>query len=106
MRDFFINSQTDETVISESCSELIKTINTDIGYDQKELNSTSSEDLFILRKAIYSYLKSPNLKKRNPNYLKLFKRINDELKIRKLLEDERRNKIFGKVIKRNKFFYF
>ena len=107
MRDFYINSkqdQIDETLISESCSELIKTINTDIGYNQEELDSTSSEDLFILRKAIYSYLKSPNLKKRNPNYLRLFKKINQELRIRKLIEDEKKNQFFKKVINKDLIF--
>lgn len=57
--------------------------NTDIGYDHTEIAATSTEDLLVLRRAIYSYLKSPNLKKRNPNYLKVFKRINEELKLRK-----------------------
>ena len=88
MRDFFTISQTDESLISESCSEII---NTDIGYNQKELDATSTDDLVILRRAIYSYLKSPTLKKRNPNYLKLFKRIKDELKTRKSLEEGKSN---------------
>ena len=59
-------------------------MNTNIGYEKEELKKTSTDDLLILRKAIYSYLKSPNLKKRNPNYLKLFKRLEEEIKTRNI----------------------
>ena len=90
MRDFFLtNHQTDDSFISESISEIV---NTDIGYNQEELDATTTDDLLVLRRAIYSYMKSPTLKKRNPNYLKLFKRINEELKERKVLEEEKTGK--------------
>jgi hypothetical protein len=62
---------------------------TDIGYSQDEIIATSTEDLLVLRKAIYSYLKCPNLKKRNPNYLKVFKRINEELRKRKAINPQK-----------------
>lgn len=65
--------------------------NTDIGYNQDEIKATTTEDLIMLRKAIFSYLKSPILKKRNPNYLKLFKRINEELQKRKLTQEEKQS---------------
>jgi len=81
-----INSKYEENSIIEYSSE---PINTDIGYSQDEIIATSTEDLIMLRKAIYSYLKSPNLKKRNPNYLKVFKRINEELKKRKLKPEDK-----------------
>merc|ERR1712151_408433 len=82
---FFSTTLADETIISESTE-----VNTDIGYDKEELNNTTTEDLLILKRAIYSYLKSPNLKKRNPNYMKLFKRINEELKRRKGTQEEKK----------------
>merc|ERR1711957_494794 len=90
MRDFFFtNQQTDDSFISDSITEIV---NTDIGYNQEELDATTTDDLLVLRRAIYSYMKSPTLKKRNPNYLKLFKRINEELKERKVLEEEKTGK--------------
>lgn len=82
MKDYFMSqtqAQNDENQISENTIEII---NTDIGYNNEELKATSTDDLIVLRRAIYSYLKSPNLKKRNPNYLKLFRRLNEELKNR------------------------
>ena len=91
MRDFFTTCQNDETFISEITTEIV---NTDIGYNQEELDATPTDDLMVLRTAIYSYLKSPTLKKRNPNYLKLFKRINEELNRRKLLEEDKTVKKF------------
>ena len=63
--------------------------NTDIGYSQDEIIATSTEELLVLRKAIYSYLKCPNLKKRNPNYLKVFKRINEDLRKRKAINPQK-----------------
>jgi hypothetical protein len=95
MRDSFFITQNDDTFISESSTEIK---NTDIGYNHEELAATSTEDLIVLRKAIYSYLKSPTLKKRNPNYLKLFQRLNEELKTRKLTDKDKINMIFDKVI--------
>jgi len=67
----------------------IEKANTDVGYDKDEIKQTSTQDLIMLRKATFSYLKSPNLKKRNPNYLKLFKRITEELHKRKLTQEEK-----------------
>merc|ERR1712032_102915 len=85
MRDSILISQNDDTLISENMPEII---NTDIGYNHEELQATPSDDLLVLRRAIYAYLKSPNLKKRNPNYLKLFRRLNEELKNRNLTEKD------------------
>ena len=56
--------------------------NTFIGFDQTEINKTSTEDLLSLRKAVYGYLKSTKLKKRNGNFMEVFYRINNELKKR------------------------
>merc|ERR1712032_444276 len=89
MRDSILISQNDDTLISENMPEII---NTDIGYNHEELQATPSDDLLALRRAIYSYLKSPNLKKRNPNYLKLFRRLNEELKIRNLTDKDKTKK--------------
>jgi len=86
---FFTNQQTDDSYISENITEIV---NTDIGYNQEELDAQTTDDLLVLRRAIFAYLKSPTLKKRNPNYLKLFKRINVEIKKRKILEDEKLDK--------------
>ena len=61
----------------------IESNNTYIGYDKNEIAATPTEELIILKRAIYSYLKSPTLKNKNPNYLKVFKRMNEELKTRK-----------------------
>ncbi len=90
------NFLSESEIEAEINSEII---NTDIGYNDEELKASTTEDLIVLRKAIFSYLKSPNLKKRNPNYLKLFKRINEELKIRNLIEDNK-SKSNKKVIKK------
>mgnify|MGYP000878440859 CR=1 FL=1 len=89
MGDSIIFNKNDDTLFSEITPEII---NTDIGYNHEELKATSTEDLIVLRRAIFSYLKSPNLKKRNPNYLKLFRRLNEELKNRNLTENELINK--------------
>lgn len=88
MNDSFSNyCVNNETFLSNDNKNENK--NTDIGYNQEEINATSTEDLIIIRKAIFAYLKSPNLKKRNPNYVKAFKRINEELKKRKIKEEEK-----------------
>lgn len=81
--------QSEETFSSESNLE---TENTDIGYSKDEIKATSTEDLLTLRGAILSYLKSATLKRRNPNYLKVFKRINKELLKRKAFNTEKPNK--------------
>lgn len=53
--------------------------NTFIGFDEKEINKTSTEDLLLLRRPVYAYIKSTKLKKRNANFIEVFKRINREL---------------------------
>ncbi len=62
---------------------------TDIGYSQDEIAKSTNEELIIISRAIHSYFHSRNLKKRNPNYMKAFKRINEELKKRKLNNQEK-----------------
>lgn len=98
MKDSIIVFKNEETLLNENAIELIKT---DIGYNNEELKATSLDDLLILKRAIYYYLKSPNLKKRNPNYLKLYKRIIEELRERNPL-GQKQNSKSEKVI--NKFY--
>lgn len=56
--------------------------NTFIGFDNEEITRTSSEDLVRIRKSVYAYITSPNLKKRNADFIDCFKRISRELKAR------------------------
>ena len=98
MRDFYLEN--DDTLFCENTPEIF---NTDIGYNHEELKATPTDDLLVLRKAIFAYLKSPNLKKRNPNYLKLFRRLNEERKSRSSAEKDKFNKnkdkVFFKIFK-------
>jgi hypothetical protein len=55
---------------------------TDIGFDMAEIKQNSTEDLLMLRRSIYDYLNAKNLKKRNPKYMDVYKRINKELSLR------------------------
>jgi hypothetical protein len=55
---------------------------TEVGFDEQELLSTKSEDLSNIKAALYSYLKSKKLKKRNANYKNLYSRVCKELKRR------------------------
>lgn len=51
----------------------------DLGYESDELAVTTSEDLIILKNAIINHLKSSKIKKRNPSFYLLLKRINNEV---------------------------
>jgi len=59
--------------------------NTFIGFDQEEIEKTSTNELLMVRKHVYEYLKSTKLKKRNANFIEVFKRINKELRTRNIL---------------------
>jgi hypothetical protein len=56
--------------------------NTFIGFDEKEIKQTSTEELFIIRKAVSGYLSSKKLKRRNANFKEVYGRINQELRSR------------------------
>jgi hypothetical protein len=56
--------------------------NSFIGFEQEEIDQTETEDLLTIRRAVYGYLKSNKLKKRNANFMEVFCRINRELKKR------------------------
>jgi hypothetical protein len=56
--------------------------NSFIGFEQEEIDQTETEDLLTIRRAVYGYLKSKKLKKRNANFMEVFCRINRELKKR------------------------
>jgi hypothetical protein len=58
--------------------------NSFIGFDQDEIENTTNDDLLTIKRAIYKYLKSTKLKKRNANFMEVFYRINKEIKKRKL----------------------
>jgi len=62
-----------------------------VGFDQQEIEKSSNEDLLYIRYVIDSYLKNPNLKKRNIDFKKVFYRIEKELKLRR--KNELENKI-------------
>ena len=53
--------------------------NTFIGFDQEEILKSETEDLLTIRRAVYGYLKSTKLKKRNANFMAVFHRLNKEL---------------------------
>lgn len=63
--------------------------NTFIGFDLEEIKKTSSSDLLMIRKPIYAYLKSTKLKKRNANFIDVFKRINNELRERNIIPSKK-----------------
>jgi hypothetical protein len=65
------------------CFKLNFYTNTFVGFDDKEIEKTSDEDLILMRKDIYLYLTNRRLKKRNSNFKNVFYRINKELKMRK-----------------------
>ncbi len=78
--------------------------NTFIGFDQYEIENTSTPDLLMIRKPVYQYLKSTKLKKRNANFIDVFKRINKELRDRNVIKERPLKKVvFGlkKKIKLN-----
>jgi hypothetical protein len=56
--------------------------NTFIGFDEKEIKQTSTEELFVIRKAVSGYLNSKKLKRRNANFKEVYRRINQELRSR------------------------
>jgi len=56
--------------------------NSFIGFRQEEIDQTETEDLLTIRRAVYGYLKSKKLKKRNANFMEVFCRINREIKKR------------------------
>ncbi len=59
--------------------------NTFIGFDEEEIKTTSTEDLLLIRGAVYGYLSSKKLKRRNANFKEVFERISEELADRKVL---------------------
>lgn len=60
--------------------------NTFVGYDLEEISKTTSDDLLMLRRAIYGYLSSDKLKKRNKNFITVYNNINKELVNRNVLK--------------------
>ena len=58
--------------------------NSFIGFKQEEIDKTDTEDLIMIRRAVYGYLKSKKLKKRNANFRDVFFRITRELRKRKV----------------------
>lgn len=68
--------------------------NTFIGFDQKEIDNSTNEELLGIRASIYSYLKSTKLKKRNANFMEAYLRINQELTARGILRENKNKLIF------------
>jgi hypothetical protein len=64
-------------------SEFIKIFNNE--FDIDEVKYTSTEDLLMVRKSIYLYLKTTRQKNGNAKYKNIFLRVNQELKERKYL---------------------
>ena len=56
-----------------------------IGFDSQELKEMYSEELLNLRVSVLNYLNCRRLKHRNSEFMNLFKRINHELKERKII---------------------
>lgn len=82
--------------------------NTFIGFDHEEIEKTSTNDLLTIRRAVYDYLKSTKLKKRNANFIDVFRRMTEELQKRNVLpkRDKKRQNRQGKeklfrLIKKN-----
>lgn len=59
--------------------------NTFIGFDKEEIKNTPTNDLLTIRRAVYDYLKSTKLKKRNANFIDVFRRMTEELQERNVL---------------------
>ncbi len=55
---------------------------TSVGYDQTEIEKLNFEQLIMLKKTVYGYLKNINLKKRNFNFKRVFFRIKKEIEKR------------------------
>ena len=68
---------------SELFSSNFSSSNT-IGFDSKELQEMCSEELLNLRVSVINYLNCRKLKHRNAEFMKLFHRINHELRERKI----------------------
>lgn len=60
--------------------------NSYIGFDKEEIRMTPTADLITIRKAVLGYIRSTKLKKRNVNFLEVYKRINSEIKEREVNE--------------------
>ena len=89
-------------IFTDSNSELFSTnfsSNNTIGFDSKELMEMCSEELLNLRVSVINYLNCRKLKHRNAEFMKLFHRINHELRLRKImvhplkLKDKKPNEI-------------
>jgi hypothetical protein len=69
---------------------------TEVGFNKDEIIKTTTEDLLTLRKSIVLYLKSKKLKKRNANFMEVYTRINEELKMRKIINKKEEESVnFG-----------
>jgi hypothetical protein len=77
--------------------------NSFIGFDKEEIEKSSTTDLLMIRKPVLEYLRSTKLKKRNANFMDVFKRINKELRARKILQikDKKETTSSGKYILNN-----
>jgi len=74
-------------IFNDSNSEKFSTnfsSNNTIGFDSKELMEMCSEELLNLRVSVLNYLNCRKLKHRNAEFMKLFHRINFELRQRKI----------------------
>lgn len=73
-----------QKMLENQIEELETTRSCPTGYFDCELKSTATLELLYLRKSLYEYLKLKSRKTRNLQFIHLIKRINKELKSRKV----------------------